>query len=122
MYHLIGRILLLSGMMLTISLLNLPAGNGVPPLPETVPSKRLHQLTPPEIDSLIQKVIQTHPTRAENIDTYSRLALGTPYALDCLGEGTEGRYDKDSLMDFSRVDCLTFCEQIPRTCNFKGLQ
>ena len=112
MYHLIGRILLLSGMILTISLLYLPDGYGVPPLPETIPSKRLYQLTPPEIDSLIQKVIQAHPTRVENIDTYSRLALGTPYALGCLGEGTEGSYDKDSLMDFSRVDCLTFCEQI----------
>ena len=89
-----------------------PRETGNHPCQEKVLSKRLYQLTPPEINSLIQKVTQTHPTRAEKIAAYSRLALGTPYALGCLGEGTEGRYDKDSLMDFSRVDCLTFCEQI----------
>ena len=112
MYHLIGKILVMSGLILSTCPLLLSAGKEEAPLSETILSKRLYQLTPPEITSLIQKVIWTNPTRAENIVTYSRIALGTPYALGCLGEGTSGRYDKDSLVDFSRVDCLTFCEQI----------
>jgi hypothetical protein len=85
MYHLIGRILVISVIILTITLLYLPTGNGDPPLQEQVLSKRLYQLTPPEINSLIQKVIQTYDTRTEKISVYSRLALGTPYALGCLG-------------------------------------
>lgn len=38
-------------------------------------------------------------------------ALGTPYADGPLGEGPGGQYDKDPLMDLSRVDCVTFVEQ-----------
>lgn len=38
-------------------------------------------------------------------------ALGTPYADGPLGEGPDGQYDKDPLMDLSRVDCVTYVEQ-----------
>ena len=74
-------------------------------------SKKLYQLNIPEIDSLITDISRTHSTTKEKIAVYSRLALGTPYVHDCLGEGLKGKYDKDSLIDFSRVDCMTFCEQ-----------
>ena len=74
--------------------------------------KKLHQLSLPEIHNLIREVSQTEPTMAGKMCRYSRLALGTPYALYCLGEGEGGKYDRDPLIDFSRVDCMTFCEQI----------
>jgi hypothetical protein len=93
-------------------MLLLPPGNGAQPLPETVLGKGLYQLAPPEINALIQNVIHNYGTTTAKIAVYSGLALGTPYARDCLGEGTEGRCDKDPLIDFTRVDCLTFCEQI----------
>ena len=98
--------------LLTISILLLPPENGAQSLSETAPTKRLYQLTPPEINALLQHVIDNYSTTTEKIAVYSGLALGTPYARDCLGEGTEGRWDKDPLIDFTRVDCLTFCEQI----------
>jgi hypothetical protein len=69
-------------------------------------------LTPPEVNTLIQEVTRRYSTTTEKIALYSGLALETPYARDCLGEGNEGKYDKDPLIDFTRVDCLTFCEQI----------
>ena len=74
-------------------------------------SKKLYQLNIPEIDSLIKDISRTHSTTKGKIAVYSRLALGTPYVHDCLGEGLKGKHDKDSLIDFSRVDCMTFCEQ-----------
>lgn len=74
-------------------------------------SKKLYQLTIPEIDSLIQDISRTHYTTNEKIILYSRLALGTPYVQGSLGEGPKGLYDQDPLVDFSRVDCMTFCEQ-----------
>ena len=75
-------------------------------------SKKLYQLSISEIDSLMRDTSRTHPSTKEKIAAYSRLALGTPYVRGCLGEGVNGRYDKDPLIDFSRVDCMTFCEQI----------
>lgn len=106
------RPLLMLTIILTISILLLPPENGAQSLSETAPTKRLYQLTPPEINALLQHVIDNYSTTTEKIAVYSGLALGTPYARDCLGEGTEGRWDKDPLIDFTRVDCLTFCEQI----------
>lgn len=57
-------------------------------------------------------VSRTRRSAAERIAAYSELALGTPYVRDSLGEGSGGSCDKDPLMDLSRVDCVTFCEQI----------
>jgi len=38
--------------------------------------------------------------------------LGTPYADGPLGEGPDGEYDTDPLIDFGRVDCVTYVEQV----------
>ena len=78
---------------------------------EKKPSKKFYQLNMSEIDSLIKDISRTHSTTKDKIAVYSRLALGTPYVQGCLGEGPRGACDKDPLMDFSRVDCMTFCEQ-----------
>ena len=83
------------------------------PLPQEIKNfKKLYQLNISEIDSLIKDISRTHSTTAEKISAYSQLALGTPYSRDCLGEGANGKHDKDPLIDFSRVDCMTFCEQV----------
>lgn len=74
-------------------------------------SKKIYQLTIPEIDSLIQEISRTYSTTNEKIIVCSGFALGTPYLQGCLGEGPKGLYDRDALIDFSRVDCMTFCEQ-----------
>ncbi len=38
-------------------------------------------------------------------------SVGTPYFNGPLGEGPGAKYDPDPLMDHTRVDCVTFCEQ-----------
>jgi len=90
-----------------------PLNGETEPLPQEIKSsKKLYQLNISEIDSLIKDISRTHSTTAEKISAYSQLALGTPYSRGCLGEGVNGKHDKDPLIDFSRVDCMTFCEQI----------
>lgn len=63
--------------------------------------------------------IQTHHANlyqahsfSGRIEKISRRMLGTPYVLDPLGEGKRGRYDKDPIFSFRRVDCVTFVEQV----------
>lgn len=41
----------------------------------------------------------------------ARDALGTPYQDGPLGEGPEGKYDTDPMVDFGQVDCVTYVEQ-----------
>lgn len=49
---------------------------------------------------------------ADRIAAWSALFIGTPYALDPLGEGPGAPVDSDPLEDFTRVDCLTYVEQV----------
>lgn len=47
----------------------------------------------------------------QRIEAVSERAKGTPYFLGPLGEGPQAPFDKDPLIDLTRVDCVTFCEQ-----------
>ncbi len=41
----------------------------------------------------------------------ARDALGTPYQDGPIGEGPEGKHDTDPMVDFGKVDCVTYVEQ-----------
>jgi len=68
------------------------------------------------VSSEIQQLM--HFAATQKMDVNQRIAFfsergkGTPYVLFCLGEGPTAKYDRDPLIDFNRVDCMTFCEQI----------
>jgi len=79
---------------------------------EKLEQKKLHKMVAKEIDELIQKVNKYAKNKEEKLITYSYFALGAPYVFGCLGEGIDGKYDKDPLMDFARYDCMTFCEEM----------
>ncbi len=75
------------------------------------PQQRLDQMHPAEIDSLLRRTSAAEPDFLQRLLIYSERAKGTPYRWFPLGEGAKGKYDRDPLIDFTRVDCLTFCEQ-----------
>lgn len=77
-----------------------------------VPSKALYLMSNAEIDTLIRRVSAAESELVRRIAIYSETAKGTPYALFCLGEGPNAKYDRDPLIDFTRADCVTFTEQI----------
>ena len=52
---------------------------------------------------------QQLPARIESI---SAGLLGRPYQLDPLGEGEQGRIDRDPLIRFDVFDCLTYVETV----------
>lgn len=74
--------------------------------------KRLNQMVASEIDDLMVLVNSKIDDKEARLLLYSALSLGTPYVFGCLGEGVNGKYDKDPLMDFARYDCMTFCEEM----------
>ncbi len=75
------------------------------------PQQRLYQMHPAEIDSLLRVTSAVEFDFLQRLLIYSERAKGTPYRWFPLGEGAKGKYDRDPLIDFTRVDCLTFCEQ-----------
>ncbi|MGH7597298.1 MAG: N-acetylmuramoyl-L-alanine amidase-like domain-containing protein [bacterium] len=73
--------------------------------------QRLYQMHPAKIDSLLRVTSAAEADFLQRLLIYSGRAIGTPYRWFPLGEGAKGKYDRDPLIDFTRVDCLTFCEQ-----------
>ena len=74
--------------------------------------KQLHEMNRAEIDAFIRETGSRHADFLERLQIHSERALGAPYRWFPLGEGPQGKYDRDPLIDFAHVDCLTFCEQI----------
>ena len=101
-----------SALMLVFLMAAAIAGSAAAPHGEPPPQAQLYRLTIPQIEEAMATVARTHRTRAARIAAFSERALGTPYAADSLGEGSGAACDADPLIDLSRVDCVTFCEQV----------
>tara|TARA_R110001592_G_scaffold14630_1_gene65249 strand:- start:2047 stop:2853 length:807 start_codon:yes stop_codon:yes gene_type:complete len=71
----------------------------------------VYDKAPADVDAYLQALTTTEPTFVERFTHVVKDAVGTPYADGPLGEGPQGTYDTDPLMDLSRVDCVTFVEQ-----------
>lgn len=69
-------------------------------------------ITPESVESIVQSVNSRNLTTGQRIAHYSELFLGIEYYLGPLGEGENGFPDDDPLCDFTKVDCVTFCEQV----------
>lgn len=72
-------------------------------------TKPLYQMSKAEIDAWLTGLKGKSLT--QRMEAVSGRALNTPYFLGPLGEGTAAPFDKKPLIDLSRVDCVTFCEQ-----------
>lgn len=71
----------------------------------------VYEMAPPDVESYIQELQRQYPTFEERLSAVVQQSLGTPYADGPLGEGPDGAFDTDPLIDLTRVDCVTFMEQ-----------
>ena len=71
---------------------------------------RLHEMDRSDIDATLRAMPRDASFEYRLLEA-ARLALGTPYFDGPLGEGPEGKYDSDPMVDFTRVDCVTYVEQ-----------
>ena len=63
-----------------------------------------------EIDSDIRKVASCRLSNAEKMAYYSERFVGAPYLLVCEGEGENGRYETEPLLNLKQINCMTYCE------------
>lgn len=71
----------------------------------------LHAQPPNGVDAYLKQLQQD---KSDYLDRFCQVvvdSVGTPYHDGPLGEGPEGKYDPDPLIDLSRADCVTFVEQ-----------
>ncbi|MDZ7363185.1 MAG: DUF1460 domain-containing protein [candidate division KSB1 bacterium] len=89
-----------------------PANQEIVAASPAVPNARLYEMSKTEIDALLRETSARLTDFPSRLQAYSQRALGTPYRWFPLGEGPQAKYDRGPLIDLTRVDCLTFCEQI----------
>jgi D-alanyl-D-alanine carboxypeptidase/D-alanyl-D-alanine-endopeptidase (penicillin-binding protein 4) len=63
-----------------------------------------------EIDRDIRQVAGRTLSNAEKMVYYSERFLGAPYLLVCEGEGENGRYETEPLLNLKQINCMTYCE------------
>jgi hypothetical protein len=68
--------------------------------------KKLYELSPAEINPILEELWERFPNKAERLKALSILRLGTPYQLGPLGE--ESGRDKDPVFRLDVTDCTAF--------------
>ncbi len=71
----------------------------------------IYQMSREQLDAYLSELHTCKPSLNSRIKDVLERSLGTPYVNGPLGEGPEGKYDTDPMMDLERVDCVTFVEQ-----------
>lgn len=68
--------------------------------------KKLYEINPGEIGSILEEVWQRFPEKEERLKALAILRLGTSYQFGCLGE--ESGRDKDPIFRLDVTDCTAF--------------
>ncbi len=71
----------------------------------------LGEFDPEQIDAGLRMAAAEGRSFDQRLFDAARDALGTPYQDGPLGEGPEGKFDTDPMVDFGKVDCVTYVEQ-----------
>jgi hypothetical protein len=71
----------------------------------------IFEMPEPAVDSYLADLAVREPRFGERLIEVAVRSVRTPYAEGPLGQGPEGTYDKDPLIDLTHVDCVTFVEQ-----------
>jgi hypothetical protein len=64
------------------------------------------------INGLSNSSSPTVPLVNKRVEVLSAVLLNTPYMDGSLGEGSQGKYDKDPLVRFDLFDCTTYVETV----------
>lgn len=65
-----------------------------------------------QLDDLVRESVRGKRSLQSRLYAVSERFLGTPYRLGPLGEGPEGEFDRDPLVNFTEADCTTFVETV----------
>jgi hypothetical protein len=64
------------------------------------------------IQAELLRIHQQTASLLQRVEAISALFMGAPYKLGPLGEGPDGKFDRDPLIRFDAFDCTTFVETV----------
>jgi D-alanyl-D-alanine carboxypeptidase/D-alanyl-D-alanine-endopeptidase (penicillin-binding protein 4) len=82
----------------------------------------IFEMPEPAVDTYLADLGVREPCFGARLIEVAVRSVGTSYAEGPLGQGSAGRYDKDPLIDLTRVDCVTFVEQtiaLAASCSYE---
>lgn len=71
----------------------------------------IHEMSKESLNAYLGELQSSVPDFQARIAEVALRCAGTPYADGPLGEGPDGKYDTDPIIDLRRVDCVTYVEQ-----------
>jgi D-alanyl-D-alanine carboxypeptidase/D-alanyl-D-alanine-endopeptidase (penicillin-binding protein 4) len=71
----------------------------------------IYEASEAEVDAYLSENTNTEVSFKEHLRKVVSDSIGTPYQDGPLGEGPNGQFDTDPLIDLKRVDCVTYVEQ-----------
>ncbi|VAX24710.1 protein of unknown function DUF1460 [hydrothermal vent metagenome] len=75
-------------------------------------NKRINKMSKWEIDSILTAKSAENLTVTERMSFYSKLFMGMPYGLTCVGDGPYALYDTKPQLTFDTTNCMVYCEDV----------
>lgn len=75
-------------------------------------AKPFFAMDEPAIASALRTIHAQNAALSSRVEAVSARFLGTPYVLGPLGEGPDGQFDRDPLVNFQKADCTTYVEEV----------
>lgn len=72
--------------------------------------KSYHDSSLKAIDQDLRRVSQSDMSNQGKMVYYSGCFMNAPYELACEGEGENGYYETEPLLNIRKINCMTFCE------------
>jgi len=74
--------------------------------------EKIYNMSKAEINALLTEKSAENLTITQRMTFYSKLFLGMPYGLTCVGDGPYALYDTQPQLTFDTTNCMVYCEDV----------
>ena len=72
----------------------------------------IYKISKAEINNILTEKSAENLTVTERMAFYSKMFIGMPYGLTCVGDGPYALYDTNPQLTFDTTNCMVYCEDV----------
>lgn len=74
--------------------------------------QKIYDISKVELNRILTEKSAENLTVTERMTFYSKMFLGMPYGLTCVGDGPYALYDSQPQLTFDTTNCMVYCEDV----------
>ena len=74
--------------------------------------QKIYDISRAELNKILTEKSKENLTVTERMTFYSKMFLGMPYGLTCVGDGPYALYDTQPQLTFDTTNCMVYCEDV----------